>query len=238
MVITEDVPIHSRSLGDIARSIGAYDFLQEMHFPHFDIRLPIFGSLDGHKFGNIFMGFLFHHFSDDYDQMVEFMADFLKVRSRVIPVTTDAAFIQATLEDGTVVERQDNISNQADYSGRIVDLSLMPGSESARHNTRINQVISEADYIIITPGDIYTSTIANLIIGGMLDLIKNSHAKIIYITNNTNKGGEAHGYTIRDFVVELEKYLGRPIDILLTNTMQLELSEKERERFLSNISVK
>ncbi len=126
MVITEDIPIHKRSLGEISHMIGAYDFLHELDFPYFDIHLPLFGSLDGHKFGNIFMGFLFHHFRDDYNAMVDFMEDFLKVRSRVIPVTTDAAFIQATLEDGTIIERQDNISNQADYSGRIVSLSLMP----------------------------------------------------------------------------------------------------------------
>ena len=238
-VITVDVPIHSLSLGEIAKSVGAYDFLASLDFPYFDIHLPIFGSLDGHKFGNIFMGFLFHHFDDDYIKMMDFMHQFLKVASRVIPVTIDSAYIQAKLDDGTIIERQDKISNNIGYTGRIVELSLMPESETARHNTELNAVISAADYILIAPGDIYTSTISNLIIGGVADLIaKYSQAKIIFIANNTNKGGEASGYQIQDFVSEIEKYLGKNIDILVANNEKLNLSISDANRFKNDISVK
>lgn len=238
-VITEDVPIHSRSLGEIAKIVGAYSFLENLNFPYFDIYLPIFGSLDGHKFGNIFMGFLFHHFGDNYAKMVDFMHQFLKVGSKVIPVTTDSAYIQAKLDDGTILERQDTISNNTDYTGRIVELSLMSGSENAQHSKKVAEVITSADYIIIAPGDIYTSTISNLIIGGVADLIKNySQAKIIFIANNTNKWGEASGYSIADFIYEIEKYLGRPIDILIANNYHIRLSESENSRFKNDISVK
>lgn len=64
----------------------------------------------------------------------------------------------------------------------------MEGSHEARQSKAVANAITAADYIVITPGDIYTSTISNLIIGGVADLIKNySHAKIIFIANNTNK---------------------------------------------------
>lgn len=239
LVIAEDTPISSRTLGEIAKNIGAYDFLESLNFAYFDIKLPIHGSLDGHKFGNIFMGFLFHYFGDDYNKMVDFMHHFLKVRSRVIPVTTDSAYIQAILDDGTIIERQDNISNNLWYSGRIVKLELMEGSHEARQSKAVANAITAADYIVITPGDIYTSTISNLIIGGVADLIKNySHAKIIFIANNTNKWGEAAGYKIADFVNEIEKYLGKNIDILIANNHKIELSETDENRFKNDISVK
>lgn len=167
------------------------------------------------------------------------MHQLLKVRSKVLPVTTDSAYIQATLDDGSVIQRQDNISNNINYSGRIVNLSLMSGSESAQHSQKVAEVITSAEYIIITPGDIYTSTISNLIIGGVADLIKNyAAAKIIFITNNTNKGGEARGYQIIDFVTEIEKYLGRKVDIIIANNQKIELSDSEKNRFKSDISVK
>ena len=239
MVITEDTPIASLTLGQIAKNIWAYDFLQKLGFPYFDIKLPIHGSLDGHKFGNIFMGFLFHHFEDNYEKMVDFMHDFLKVGSKVIPVTTDSAYIQAILDNGSIIERQDNISNNLWYSGRIVKLELMPDSVTAKQSKSVAHAITSADYIIIAPGDIYTSTISNLIIGGVADLIKNySHAKIIFIANNTNKGGEASGYAIADFVNEIEKYLGKNIDILIANNHKIELSESDENRFKNDISVK
>lgn len=167
------------------------------------------------------------------------MHHFLKVRSRVIPVTTDSAYIQAILDDGTIIERQDNISNNLWYSGRIVKLELMEGSHEARQSKAVANAITAADYIVITPGDIYTSTISNLIIGGVADLIKNySHAKIIFIANNTNKWGEAAGYKIADFVNEIEKYLGKNIDILIANNHKIELSETDENRFKNDISVK
>lgn len=185
------------------------------------------------------MGYLFHFFGDDYQKMVDFMHDFLKVGSKVIPVTTDSAYIQAILDDGTIIERQDNISNNLGYSGRIVKLELMADSVTAKQSKPVAHAITSADYIIIAPGDIYTSTISNLIIGGVADLIKNySHAKIIFIANNTNKGGEAAGYKIADFVNEIEKYLGKNIDILIANNHRISLSEKEEDRFKNDISVK
>lgn len=239
MVISIDVPIHSKSLGEISKSIWAYEFLESLGFEYFDIHLPLFGSLEWHKFWNIFMGFLFHHFGDDYEKMVEYMHSFLKVSSRVIPVTTDSAYIQAHLDNGTIIERQDNISNHPDYSGRIVKLELMAESVAAKQSQLVSHAITSADYIIIAPGDIYTSTISNLIIGGVADLIKNySSAKIIFIANNTNKWWEAQGYSIKDFVEEIEKYLGKNIDYIIANNKKMELSESDENRFKNDISVK
>ncbi len=63
----------------------------------------------------------------------------------------------------------------------------MPDSVHAQHNPRIAHAIQEADYIVLTPGDLYTSLISNLIIGGVPELIQKSQAKIIFIANTTNK---------------------------------------------------
>lgn len=87
------------------------------------------------------MGAIFHHLGDDYNAMMNFMHEFLMVNPKVIPVTTDRAFIQAELTDGTLVEKQDRISNEADYIARIATLSLMPDSKSARHNPAIAEAI-------------------------------------------------------------------------------------------------
>jgi len=41
----------------------------------------------------------------------------------------------------------------------------MPGSHDAKHQDAITTAIRDTDYIVISPGDLYTSTISNLIIG-------------------------------------------------------------------------
>lgn len=238
LVIQDDELINELTLGEIAKRVGAYEFLSEMNFPYLGTRLPIKGSLEGHKFGNIVMGFLFHHFHSDYEKMVEFMHEFLMVDSHVIPVTTDRAYIQAHLTDGTIIEKQDRISNDAGYDARIAKLSLMPGSETATHNGQIADVLHHADYIILTPGDLYTSTISNLIIGDVARLIQQSWAKIIFIANTTNKWGETQGYTLTDFIEELEEYLGKRIDIVISNSRHLDLSDEELKILKNSVSVK
>lgn len=71
------------------------------------------------------MGFLFYHFEQNYEKMMESMHELLEVESEIIPVTTDAAYIQATLGNGVTIHKQDNISNVCGYDSRIIKLSLM-----------------------------------------------------------------------------------------------------------------
>jgi len=82
---------------------------------------------------------------------MEYMHKLLQVNARVLPVTTDRAYIQAKLADGKIIEKQDNISNIAGYSSRIIELSLMSDSRDARHQKHIANTINEADYIILSP---------------------------------------------------------------------------------------
>lgn len=96
--------------------------------------------------------------------MVEVMNSLLQLRGKVLPVTTQSAYIQAVLENGEIIETQDNISNVCDYSSHIQRLELMQNSKDAKRAGNIDEVIQNSDYIILGPGDLFTSTIANLII--------------------------------------------------------------------------
>lgn len=204
----------------------------------YDFNLPIDAPISGHKFGNILMATLYYNFLYDYNFMLNFMHQLLEVEAKIIPVTTDMAFIEAVLEDGTIIQKQDNISNSAGYNKKIHKLRLMESSKNAQHNYLIDEAIWDADYIILSPWDLFTSTISNLIIGNISQLIQKSNAKIIFVCNTTNKWWETENYTILDFVVTLESYLGKAIDILLVNEKYIELSDKEKKLFKSDISVK
>lgn len=202
-----------------------------------DIVLPLNTSIKWHKFWNLFMASLFFAYKD-YEKMLIYMHEILEVKGKVLPVTLDRATIEAVLENGEVIVSQDAISNIAEYTSSIFQLRLAKGSEKAHHIKTMDEVFSFADDIIIAPGDLYTSTISNLIIGWIKNLISKSKGKIIYIANNTNKGGETNGYRVIDFVNEIEKYIGRKIDILIVNNFQPNLSTVELNFLKENISVK
>jgi uncharacterized cofD-like protein len=117
-------------------------------------------------------------------------------------------------------------------------LELMEDSKSAHHHSDVWDAIAAADYIIISPGDLFTSTISNFVIWGVKNAIISAKAKIIYIGNNTNKWWETQWLTCLDFINKIERFLWRRIDIYICNNKKLELSSEQRARFQSDISVK
>ncbi|QFR39367.1 hypothetical protein A9Q91_03990 [Candidatus Gracilibacteria bacterium 28_42_T64] len=204
----------------------------------FDFKLPLHSSLKGHKFGNILMASLFYNFDQDYDKMIDFMHTLLEVKAKVIPVTTKRARIKAILGNGDVIESQDRISNVASYNSGISDLVLNHCSQDASHNKQVHDTIVESDYIIIGPGDLFTSIISNFIIGGVRESLCESNAKIIYIGNSTNKGGETTGLAQIDFVNKVEMFLGKRIDYFIVNNKKPDLTPLEYKKFQDDISVK
>jgi len=201
-------------------------------------KLPLNSSVKGHKVGNILMASLYYNLNEDYNSMLGLMHNILQVQAHIIPVTTKKAYIKAILWNGEVIESQDRISNVAAYSSWIADLELMEDSKTAYHHSDVEDAIWWADYIVISPGDLFTSTISNFVIWWVQKAIINAKAKIIYIGNTTNKWWETQGLTCLDFVNKIERFLWRRIDIYLCNNKKLELTQDQRVRFQNNISVK
>ncbi len=198
--------------------------------------LPLNSSIKWHKFWNILMAILFYNLKD-YNKMVDFMSFLLDVKWQVLPITTHKAFIQAVLTDGTIIETQDKISNEADYSSKIKKIELMENSKNAKLNAWIKQLVKDADLLIIWPWDLFTSIDANFIIDWFEGLVKNSKAKKLYILNSNNKKWETTWYNIEDFVSFINKKIWK-INYLVWNNKQPELNKDQEQVFKNDISVK
>jgi 2-phospho-L-lactate transferase/gluconeogenesis factor (CofD/UPF0052 family) len=71
-----------------------------------------------------------------------------------------------------------------DKINKIFDLTIeLAQEDKPLHNPKIEKILVEAEYIIIGPGDLYTSILPNILVGDVIDLIKQSKAKKIYIAN-------------------------------------------------------
>lgn len=215
-----------------------FEFINKKLSNYFDFILPLNSWLKWHKFWNILMASLYYNFWKDYDKMLDFMHELLKVKANVIPVTTKKAFIKAILWNWDIVETQDKISNEANYNSWIADLELMDSSIDAEHHKEVWKSLKQADFIIIWPWDLFTSIISNFIIAWVQKSIKETKAKIIYIWNNTNKWGETMGLTQLDFVNKIERFLWKRIDYFIVNNKKPNLTECEIESFKNDISVK
>jgi len=241
-VIERDIQISKLTIWEYFTLVWADDnFLKRIHETEkniLDFKLPLNSSIKWHKVGNILMANLYYNLDKDYNSMLSVMHKLLDVKANIIPVTTKKAYIKAILGNWEVIESQDRISNVASYTSGIADLRLMEDSKNAYQHRDVFKVIKKADYIIISPGDLFTSTISNFVVWWVSEVIKKSDAKIIYIWNSTNKWGETQWLTCLDFVNTIERFLGRRIDVYLCNNKKLDLSKTDRERFQSNVSVK
>jgi len=110
------------------------------------------------------------------------------------------------LENGQTVVGETNISiPKYDPRLRIRKLFIVP---KARIFKDAETAILNADKIVIGPGDLYTSILPNIVVGGVKSALQRSGADIIYVCNIMTKRGETLGYTANDFTAELERYLG------------------------------
>jgi len=188
----------------------------------FNYRFDKAGSLYGHSFGNLFITAL-TDIEGDYLKAIDRAAEILHVQGKICPVSLDDAQLCVELEDGTFVRGEANIDNpQHNQQLKITRAFLEP---EARAQPRALQAITEADVIVIGPGDLYTSIIPNLLVDGVAAALKASQAKKIYICNLMTKSGETNGFKVSQFAQEILRYATLDkLDYLICNDEVMEES--------------
>jgi uncharacterized cofD-like protein len=192
--------------GDVRRCLAALSRDTGLLRALFEYRFTRGQGLDGHSFGNLFLTVLRDITGSDADAIRE-AGKILSVQGSVLPVTISNCQLGAILENGQVVVGEKNISvPKHNPKLRIKKLFPVP---PVRIYKEAEQSILAADKIIIGPGDLYTSLLSNVIVGGVKSAIHKSKARKIYVCNIMTKKGETSGYAAADHVRELEKYLGK-----------------------------
>ncbi len=102
---------------------------------------------------------------------------------------------------------------------RIVKIWSTPKS---RITKEVRRALEKADYVIIGPGDLYTSVLPNFLVTGMSEALVKSWAKKIFIVNLITKRGQTDGFKASDFIHELRKYIkGLRLDYILINSGEI-----------------
>lgn len=171
------------------------------------------GDLKGHNFGNIFLSTL-EKITPNYQEVVDAASHILKTKGEVIPVTFEKTHLVAKLSNGKIVISEGKIDSLRSKTAKIIKVFLSP---QVKANTLAIKSILNSHYLIIGPGDLYTSLIPPLLVNNIKENIKKTSAKIIYILNLMTKRGQTTEFTARDHLRELLKYLGRKPDFIIIN---------------------
>ncbi len=206
--------------GDVRRALVALsDSDNKMLSELFNYRFEESSSLKGHSLGNLLLTAL-ARITGSWQEALREAVTILNVKGEVIPVTLQQTKLNAELENGALIEGETNIDiPKHDPNLRIKRVFLDPLVEA---NDDAIRAIKEADFVILGPGDLFTSILPNLLVDGIVFALRETKAKLIYITNIMTKYGETNQFRASDFVTEIENYLGQNIlDYVVVNVEEM-----------------
>ena len=184
------------------------------------------GFLNGHTVGNIILAALSKIHGGSLTAAVKYLSDILAIKGRILPVSDDLIRLVAIMDDGTEIVGEIDIVR---CKKRIVKVNL---NKKIKAQPEVIEALYMANSIIIGPGSLYTSIITNFLVEGVKDAIISSNAKVLYIANLMTQPGETDGMKLSDHIKQIEKYMGRNIDVAIVNSEKppktiLERYEKE-----------
>lgn len=180
----------------------------------FNYRFSAGEGLKGHSFGNLFLTAL-EKITGNFEEAIRQAAKILAIDGEVIPVTTQSINLGAQLENGQIIRGQTQIDRPVHNANlKIVKIWLEPRAPA---NKRALAAIKKADFIVIGPGDFYTSIIPNFLVDGIVGAVRRSRAKKIFVCNLLTKFGETNNWAVSDFVRAMERYLGGSLDYVIFN---------------------
>ena len=205
--------------GDVLKCILALS-------PHHDIARILFlkrfikdRRLKGHNAGNMLLTML-SQYTGSFPTGVQALAEILDAKGTILPVTIDKATLVAELTDGSRIYGETAIDiPRGTQREKIQNVFLVPHhSDSISVYPPVIKAINNADYVIIGPGDLFTSIIPNLIVPGVKEALQETNATILYIINIMTKFGETHNFSGLDFIRKLEESIGRQVDGIIYNS--------------------
>lgn len=197
--------------GDVRQCLVALSNVPEVR-DIFSYRFDKDSSLRGHSLGNLILSAIeLRH--GDFKQTVEVASSMLDITGRVLPVTLDNH--KLIMQDGDErVEGEYRIGHRR-INSTDATVSHDP---TAIINPDATNAITNADLVVVAPGNLYGSLLPALAVGGMAEAFKKSSAKKVVISNLVTKPGQTDGWHVADYVNAIERYVGKyQIDFVLFN---------------------
>lgn len=161
-------------------------------------------GISGMTFGNLFMAAL-SDILHSQGKAIQETARLLQVKGDILPISYDDARLFAKYANGTVLEGEHAIDELPQGTpSRIISLWSEP---SSKVDVAAAKALREADQIILGPGDLYTNTIASLIVEGVPEAIASRPGRVWLIMNLMTKASETFEYSAADFIKTIEQYL-------------------------------
>ena len=204
--------------GDFRQCIAALAEAEPLMTQLFEYRFQNGDALAGHSFGNLFIVAM-QGITGSFEVALRESSRVLNVIGRILPATLMDVTLSAELVNAEVVHGESVLPHSGAAIHRVF---LQPDAPDAYPDAL--QAIYEADLVIIGPGSLYTSVLPNLLVPGLTQALRATHALRVYVCNVASQPGETDGYMLGDYLAALERHIGPPpVDYVVVNSHLVEL---------------
>lgn len=206
-------------VGDVRQCLAALasgEYSQQVR----DVLLYRFGAgkgLKGHNLGNLILTAL-EDMSSSPGKAIETASNIFNVQGTVLPVSETSVDLVIHYQDGTMKIGEHHLDDESLGGKKIVALSIQPEAEIYH---KAQQALLEADMIVLGPGDLYGSILANAVIPGFTQALQQSSAQFVYVVNLMTHYSQTHSMSAQDHVDEVVKYTRRQPDVVVVNSGQI-----------------
>jgi uncharacterized cofD-like protein len=207
--------------GDFRNCLVALSDAEKTVTDLFQYRFQQGQGLEGHSFGNLFIAAM-TEVTGSFEAALYESSRVLAVRGQILPATLSDLKLSARLKDGSIILGESNITTRG---GQIEQLFIEPG-EPVAYPAAVQAILS-ADLIVIGPGSLYTSILPNLLVPGIREAVRDTHAARVYVCNVATQVGETEGYAVADHLEALQRNTFRSIvDFVIANSEPKELGPR------------
>lgn len=185
-------------------------------------------DLAGHPVGNLLLTALIDINGGLTDAVASF-GQILNLKGKVLPLTEDEVTLMAETKEGDILTGEENIRKSRRTIKRVFY------KEKPQVLDAVLEEVREADLIIFGLGSLVSSIIPHLICEELVQAVKKSPARKMYICNAMTECGETDNYKVSDHIKTIQQYLGKHVlDVVIANSRHVDVDIVERYKKLEN----
>ena len=176
-----------------------------------------FSFARNHTLGNLMLSAL-EESTGSFPEAIDICSRLLNARGRVFPSTLDEVRLCAATWNGCKLDGQAKASHSDSTLYRVWLESAAP----VRAYEPALDAIREADFIVLGPGSLFTSILPNLLVPGVVDAIRDSHAATLFACSLADQQGETRGMTALEHYEALCRHgMEGLVDYMLVHSVDL-----------------
>jgi uncharacterized cofD-like protein len=187
-------------------------------------------ALSGHSAGNLLIVAIAQLHGGDVRKAILDIRRLLGIEGRITFPTLAPAVLCAELTDGTIVVGESAIANRINPSriGRVFfarrdDPNPRPGqAPPLPAMSEAIQAIDEADAIVMGPGSLYSSVIANLLVPDVAAAVRRTRGAKIYVANLMVEPGETDDFSLARHLEAIREHGKIEVDFVIANNAAID----------------